>query len=154
MLEKRINETELLHFAANFAIKLSAVVEPACATVFLEGGLGAGKTTFMRGFLRGLNYRGPVKSPTYTFVESYEIAGKTIHHFDLYRISNPEELEFRGVRDYFIKNTLCFIEWPSRGGVYVPEPDIYAHLEGIGDVRSLKIIANSAYGEQLLKGVS
>lgn len=133
------NENQLLDYAANFAEELLPMLSLNCCVIYLHGELGAGKTTFVRGFLRGLCYSGLVKSPTFTFVQSYELPDKLIHHFDLYRITDPEELESKGIRDYFIENTLCFIEWPSRAASYLPKADIDIFIKGVGDQRCVDI---------------
>ncbi|MGZ8944514.1 MAG: tRNA (adenosine(37)-N6)-threonylcarbamoyltransferase complex ATPase subunit type 1 TsaE [Methylococcaceae bacterium] len=112
---------------------------PSKCLIFLQGDLGAGKTTLARGFLRAAGYNGTVKSPTYTLVEEYVIGGRKIFHFDLYRVVDPEELEWIGIRDYFDQDSVCFIEWPDKGKGFLPEPDIIITLKPQGLARSVNI---------------
>lgn len=119
--------------------------------ITLSGPLGAGKTTFIRGFMRGMGYFGSVKSPTYTWVEPYVLETGKVHHFDLYRLNHPAELESIGFRDY-IDRAYCLIEWPEKGQGYLPPVDIQLQIAPVGDllVRQLSIIKNSHRGEDVV----
>lgn len=112
---------------------------PAKCLVFLHGDLGAGKTTLVRSYLRAAGFIGAVKSPTYTLVESYTVNDRSIFHFDLYRINDPEELEWIGIRDYFDQEAVCFIEWPNKGRGFLPEPDIVITLTTENNGRLLQM---------------
>jgi len=140
-------EAELDALAARFARALGR----GAGTVFLSGDLGAGKTTFVRGFLKALGYRGLVKSPTYTLVETYSIGGRSIHHLDLYRLAGSEELEAIGVRDFIDGQTLCLIEWPERGAVGLLQPDLHLRITLAGEQREIAITACSGWGNAVLK---
>ena len=126
----------------------------AGAVVFLTGELGAGKTTFTRGALRALGHVGSVKSPTYTLCEPYDLANAgQLCHLDLYQLSNPEELEFLGIRDYVASGAVLLIEWPSKGEGWLPTPDLQVALHESGDGRELKIDALTADGEAVLSSM-
>ncbi|MFA5982435.1 MAG: tRNA (adenosine(37)-N6)-threonylcarbamoyltransferase complex ATPase subunit type 1 TsaE [Methylococcaceae bacterium] len=108
---------------------------PSQALVFLQGDLGVGKTTLVRGFLRAAGFTGAIKSPTYTLVEEYEMLGRKFYHFDLYRLEDPEELEWIGILDYLVPAAICLIEWPSKGQGYLPAPDLIIDLSIKNDGR-------------------
>jgi len=117
--------------------------------VHLVGELGSGKTTLVRGLLRALGVRGPVKSPTYTLVEPYEAAGVAVRHFDLYRVADPDELELLGARDDFRAGVACLFEWPQRAGGWLPEPALVLTLAHAGAQRTLRWHARAAPGARL-----
>jgi tRNA threonylcarbamoyladenosine biosynthesis protein TsaE len=134
-----LNDTEATE---QFGASLYKIL-PAKCVVFLQGDLGAGKTTLVRGFLRASGYNGTVKSPTYNIVEEYAIAQQAVFHFDLYRLSSPEELEWIGINDYFAQQSICFIEWPDLGLGFLPEPDIIIALSQQEQGRMLLITDNT-----------
>ena len=119
------------------------------AVIYLQGVLGAGKTTFCRGVLSAFGYSGAVKSPTYTLVEPYQLNERTIYHFDLYRLGEPEELEYMGIRDYFQGDNICLIEWPVKGQGYIAEADFTIELAPENTGRTLKIYPHSEYGKKI-----
>ncbi|MBC8519865.1 MAG: tRNA (adenosine(37)-N6)-threonylcarbamoyltransferase complex ATPase subunit type 1 TsaE [Gammaproteobacteria bacterium] len=129
MILEIADEQQMEQFGAAFA----TLIKPP-ALLFLQGDLGMGKTTFSRGFIRELGHRGNVKSPTYTLVEPYKLAGSRVYHFDLYRLCDSEELEFMGIRDY-LEDSILLVEWPDRGVDILPDPDFSISLEESGDGR-------------------
>ncbi|MGH8376727.1 MAG: tRNA (adenosine(37)-N6)-threonylcarbamoyltransferase complex ATPase subunit type 1 TsaE, partial [Pseudomonas sp.] len=124
-----------------------AQITKGVGLIFLEGDLGAGKTTLSRGLIRGLGHVGAVKSPTFTLVEPYENTSFRAYHFDLYRLVDPEELEYLGIRDYLEGDALCLIEWPERGAGFLPKPDLTITISPQDSGRSLKILSQGSRGE-------
>lgn len=119
--------------------------------VYLHGDLGAGKTTLTRGFVQGMGHNGKVKSPTYTLVEPYELTPWQVYHFDLYRLADPEELEYMGIREYFSQQSCCFVEWPEKGQDMIPSADIELWLHYVDEQREITLQANSPIGSDILQ---
>lgn len=142
------SEEELASFVAQFAsgVKNGGII-------FLSGELGVGKTTFVRLLLKALGYKGKVKSPTYTLVEPYEIDDLQIYHFDFYRITNPEELIYIGIHDYFQSKNLCCIEWPEKGLSVLPLADLYAHFSFKALAREIHLTAETPHGAEILANI-
>ena len=123
---------------------------PARGIIELNGDLGTGKTTLVRGLLRALGHQGAVRSPTYTLVESYDIDGRHVHHLDLYRLSHAEELEYLGLRDLLAQDSVLLVEWPQRGVGVLPPADVEILLHHAGSGRDLLLRAGTGVGDQVL----
>jgi tRNA threonylcarbamoyladenosine biosynthesis protein TsaE len=130
--------------------RIAAIIEQG-AVIYLHGDLGAGKTTFTRGIVQGFGHTGKVKSPTYTLVEPYELERANVYHFDLYRLGDPEELEYMGIRDYFSAQAICVVEWPEKGGEFIPVPDLNITLSYVGDERNIVINSASERGSVIIE---
>lgn len=142
-------ESALAEWAQQLAKQL-----PQQAHIHLLGDLGAGKTTLTRYLLQALGHSGPVKSPTFTLVESYDLDQHRVFHFDLYRLSDPEELHFIGIEDYLSEPALCLIEWADKAQDLLPKPDLMIRLVvKSATSRDLTLTAGSETGHAIAANI-
>jgi tRNA threonylcarbamoyladenosine biosynthesis protein TsaE len=132
---------------------IARVLEPG-AVIYLDGDLGAGKTTLVRGVLRGLGHAGAVKSPTYTLVELYKLSRLDLHHFDFYRFQDPREWIDAGFRESFNGRIVSLIEWPRKAGSLLPPADVEIALEPSRTGRSASLRSSSPTGDAMLAKLS
>jgi len=144
------DEAATITIGSGLADVLKSSTVQQSLVVYLNGDLGAGKTTLTRGFVRGMGHVGNVKSPTYTLVEPYELAEWRIFHFDLYRLADAEELEYMGIRDYFNNDCCCFIEWPEKGTGLLAKADLIINIVYQDEQRIIELRAESDHGEDVM----
>ncbi|MBT4494019.1 MAG: tRNA (adenosine(37)-N6)-threonylcarbamoyltransferase complex ATPase subunit type 1 TsaE [Gammaproteobacteria bacterium] len=143
------DETGMLKLGGELAHQLDGE-----GSVLIKGDLGAGKTTLCRGLIHAMGHEGAVKSPTFTLVEPYRIGKRDIFHFDLYRLSHPDELEYIGIDEYFGENRLCLVEWPEKAAGHLPHHDLEIAIDVCGEKRNISIQANSRDGESICDSLS
>jgi tRNA threonylcarbamoyladenosine biosynthesis protein TsaE len=136
-----------------FGRRLAALLPPRLV-VYLQGDLGTGKTTLTRGLLTGLGHEGAARSPTYTLLEPYELADRRLYHLDLYRLGDPEELEYLGLRDLLAEDAIWMVEWPERGLGVLPPADLRISIAYAADGRRLRISAETASGQAVLDALA
>lgn len=136
-----------------FGESLSALLPSDCV-IYLEGDLGTGKTTLTRGILHGLGHHGAVRSPTYTLIEPYQVSNGPVYHLDLYRLADPEELEYLGLRDLMGEDAMWVVEWPDRGSGMLPEADLRIRIDDIPEGRRLTLLGSTARGRAIIAGLS
>lgn len=135
---------------AKLAAKFSGSLETP-AVIYLRGELGAGKTTFARAYVHSLGFSGYVKSPSYGLLETYDAGGQKILHLDLYRIEDPEELEYLAIRDLYDHESVLLVEWPDRGKNHLPEPDLVLEFGENNEVRFVACRAHSDRGQKVVE---
>jgi tRNA threonylcarbamoyladenosine biosynthesis protein TsaE len=146
LVVKNLNET----------ITFSRKLANCCAqlkssfVIYLIGELGVGKTALAQGFIQYFGFE-QVKSPTYSLVESYQNDVINIHHMDCYRLNDPEELEYIGIRDYLSSECLQLIEWPELGKGVIAKADISITLSGDGNQRKINIQTHTTAGKEVIK---
>ena len=136
-----------------FGARLAALLPPACV-IYLEGDLGTGKTTLTRGILHQLGHHGRVRSPTYTLIEPYEVATGPLYHLDLYRLADPEELEYLGLRDLMGEHAIWVVEWPERGVGLLPAADLRIRIDHSAAGRRLRLRGESPLGQAIIAALN
>lgn len=139
-------DTDMVEFGRCFSLLVGTSTQ-----IDLRGDLGAGKTTFVRGVLQGAGHRDAVKSPTFSLVEPYTLAAGKVFHFDLYRLQDPEELEYIGIRDYLSRDGLCLIEWPEKAAGFLPDADLEIMIEIVEKGRRVSLQFHTNRGQALLE---
>jgi tRNA threonylcarbamoyladenosine biosynthesis protein TsaE len=138
---------------AQLGAALSRGIAPG-RVLHLSGELGSGKTTLVRGLLRALGVSGPIKSPTYAWVEPYALSSLDLYHFDFFRFADKNAWLSSGLRDYFRPDAACLVEWPERAGDLLPAPDLSVRLEYEGESRRAHVQAHSDAGHAWLRSLS
>lgn len=146
---------EIIIKTTNAMQKFGTAIAHACevgCVIYLHGELGVGKTTLVRGFLRGLGHQGHVRSPTFTLLEPYQLDACLVYHFDLYRLVNAEEFAYIGGRDYFTEQSICLIEWPERSRGFLPMADLICNFDFVAKSkwRKVRLVAGTDKGKNII----
>lgn len=144
---------EMRALGARLAAALGAADVREPFVIGLSGDLGAGKTTFVGGLLAALGHEGPVRSPTYTLIEPYRLAGRDLYHCDLYRLRDPSELDDLGLRDLLVGSAVVLVEWPERAAGRLPTLDLALLLEYENQGRALTLVPGSDAGRTVVAGL-
>jgi len=144
---------EMRALGARLAAALGAADVREPFVIGLSGELGAGKTTLVGGLLAALGHEGPARSPTYTLIEPYRLAGRDLYHCDLYRLRDPSELDDLGLRDLLVGPAVLLVEWPERAAERLPEPDLALLLEYENQGRALTLVPGSDAGRTVVAGL-
>jgi len=144
---------EMRVLGARLAAALGAADVREPFVIGLSGELGAGKTTLVGGLLAALGHEGPARSPTYTLIEPYCLAGRDLYHCDLYRLRDPSELDDLGLRDLLVGPAVLLVEWPERAAERLPEPDLALLLEYENQGRALTLVPGSDAGRTVVAGL-